>query len=937
MNKKYLLILTIIAFLLFGCEADLNTDTDSSYVTATVTLKITDATELRSILPAETTIEAYKVTLQNNNHSDVSYTSTFTKGSEITFEEVLVGTYLVTVDGYSDESANNKVATGNTELTVKADGANTASVTLDWLSEGTGSFSVTIDWKNLTKEDNILYNAIQKKSLGFLAWDKNNNKAYSNAEIEWAGDNDFENKSFTYSQSDIEKGTTNVSFRIYSKIDGADQVIAETFYTAVTIYANITSYPDGNESFSLDNSNIVYYLKNVTGVKASLNSVDSATKIDISWSYPTLNDGTYLLKSWITNNTTGETVDSRDISYTVTKRKASGDTSLTFEGLDPQYTYSVHFINYTNDENLVYSYSAEIIPLTAIRTKVKVQTIAFEEKFASSYVMGDSVTVGAVITPDDATNKDYTVSASEGVTVSDKTVTFPSSGDYTITLTSEDEDATENRVAVRTVTVKLSTPQNFTLDKTAEGMALSWDRVNGATSYTIEKSYSNTTETLTSETNSYVDSSVKTGVEYTYKVKAVRNDNSKFDSSYSAELTEKITNSFITVTVPENITSESFQPILETAIVGQFVTDLKGITVEIDTSESTLLSSAATFKWLLNGEQIGEENSKSIDIESTNVNISANETTNTLQLIVTKNGTTYSASTSVYYIATDPGELTITTEEDTVRYGEGITLDLKTATENNVDCTIVWSSSNEKVATVNAKGEVTALTDGTAEITATVVATGKSATKTIKTYISVKSIKITNNCDFLLANYKLTDNGKNNYTSTTLGLTFVGENDKEASADAKKKIEWSIEGNCATVNNGTVSSYNYENGGTAKITVTSTENNSVKDSISIPVYRFDIYDETGSNVITDKQYTIKLWQGGKTVYALVSGSANNTDKFYYNWETSKSKGLTLDIDSNKTSYNPKIGDNTDYTHTVSVTISDNNGKSVANLSFTRVS
>ncbi len=909
MNKKYLLIFTIIVFLLFGCEADLNTDTDSSYVTATVTLKITDATELRSILPAETTIEAYKVTLQNNNHSDVNYTSAFTKGSEITFEEVLVGTYLVTVDGYSDEGANNKVATGNTELTVKADGANTASVTLDWLNEGTGSFSVTIDWKNLTKEDNILYNAIQKKSLGFQAWDTTNNKAYSNAEIEWAGDNDFENKSFTYTQSDIEKGTTNVSFRIYSKIDGADQVIAETFYTAVTIYANITSYPDGNESFSLDNSNIVYYLKNVTGVKASLNSEDSATKIDISWSYPTLNDGTYLLKSWITNNTTGETVDSRDISYTVTKRKASGDTSLTFEGLDPQYTYSVHFINYTNDENLVYSYSAEIIPLAAIRTKVKVQTIAFEEKFASSYVMGDSVTVGAVITPDDATNKDYTVSASEGVTVSDKTVTFPSSGDYTITLTSEDEDATEHRAAVRTVTVKLSTPQNFTLAKTAEGMALSWDGVNGATSYTIEKSYSNTTETLTSETNSYVDSSVKTGVEYTYKVKAVR-ENSRFDSAYTEELNQTITNTFITVAVPTNVTKESFQPILETAIAGQFVTDLKGITVEIDTSESTLLSSAATFKWLLNGEQIGEENSKAIDIESTNVNISANETTNTLQLIVTKNGTTYSASASVHYIEVDPGKVSIQVPEGTsyideqVKVVYGTPLSLTAKTENYDNAAIIWTSSDSSIATVDSDGVVTSLLDGSVDITATIIATGVSDTIKVKSYIPVKSVSFDTSKlsrKFILAKFNLSGNGSS-YTSLDLrnAVCYVGENNKEPSAEAKDLI-WSC--TTATISDGVITSSDKGEGGTANITL-KVNNSDAVATLSIPVYRFGIYDEH-YNEKTDSTIEIKYTVGwSKTNLFALSSSKEYINIFTYSWSMDSSVGQQAI--ENSGAYNPTI-------------------------------
>ncbi len=946
MNKRYILIFTIIALLLASCEADLN-NIDSAVKTASVTLKITNNTESRSILPEVTKIASYSVTLQNKASEDVKYTASFKEGDNITIDSVLVGEYTVTVDGCSDIDASIKVATGTTNLTVKTDGDNTASVTLDWLDEGTGSFSVDIDWAGLTKEDNFLYKAIQNKSLGFQAWDTESKKPFNDAEIQWVDDASFTAKTFKYTQTNIptqkDKRSTNISFRIYSEMEGENQVIAETFYTTVTIFANITSYPDGNESFSLKNENIVYYLKNVTNVTSSLNSENSAKKVDISWTYPSLNDGKYLLKVWITNNDTGNIVgEEKNVEYCVLNTVATGATTATFDGVTPDYSYTVHFINYTNDANLVYSYSAETTPLTNIKTKVKVTSISFASGFGASYVMGDSVSVNANIAPGDATITGYTVSAPD-LAVKDKTVTFDKSGDYTITITSDDEDAVQ-KTASTTVTVRLATPQNFTLEKTAEGMALSWSSVDSATSYSIKKTSSDGEETLIPEGTSYTDSSVKTGVEYTYSVKAVRSDDAKFDSDFTEEKKGTIKNTFITVTAPANVTSENFKPILEAALKGQFVTDLKGITVTIDTSSSTLLSSEnTTITWLLSGEKIGTENSRTVDIDRTNVDINAHESSNSLQLVVTKDGITYSAAATVHYIETDPGELTITTEESTVKYKVPLQLEISTA--NNVDCAISWTSSNPEVATVDSDGKVTALIDGETTITATIVATGKRATKTIRTYIPVKSITIENenkSCNFLLANHCLTDYGKNNYTTTTLELTFVGENNKEASAEAKKKVDWSISGGCANLDKSYGKVTSLSNGGIATITVTSTdENSNVSGSISIPVYKFDIYAEIGGAPITGQDYTIEFeffkWTE-KQVFALVCGSTDNTNKFDFSWSKENVTGAQNEIKNGNT-YCPTLRFNSNtYDCEIYVSIKLKNETSpVATMMFNRKS
>ena len=63
--------------------------------------------------------------------------------------------------------------------------------------------------------------------------------------------------------------------------------------------------------------------------------------------------------------------------------------------------------------------------------------------------------------------------------------------------------------------------------------------------------------------------------------------------------------------------------------------------------------------------------------------------------------------------------VTLSATELTLDEGETATLTATVAPEDATDKTVVWTSSNEVVATVNARGEVTALAEGTAVIAAT--------------------------------------------------------------------------------------------------------------------------------------------------------------------------------------------------------------------------
>lgn len=931
--KRNLLIFVISIFLVLALSC--SNDIGSSKNTGTVRLTVNNVAT-RSILPSYPDIKGYKVTLSND---DKNYTGTFSKDDSIIIEEVLIGTYAVTVNAYSDDSYSTEVAMGTTTLTVNASSDSTATVNLDWLSDGNGSFTVVIDWSKLTNENNAIYEAIKIHRLGFVAWDIANNKAFNDADIQWVSD--FSNKSYTYKQENIpttkSSRSTSISFKIYTISNGAAEAIAETFNTAVTILPNINSESDGNDSFEITNNNITSYIKNVSNVKAELNDEDSAKYINISWEYPKLSDGTYVLTAWITNNSDSSIVDKQTFEYAVSQKVATGATSAVFTGLDPAYIYTVHFKNETKD-SAVHSYSAEITPITDIKTKVKVQSISFESSFLTSYIMGNSVTVGAVINPEDATYKGYSVSVTEGAEASDKIITFPVSGDYVITLTSEDEDAV-SKTAEMTVTVKLVKPE-LTAEKTDAGISLSWNSVSSSTGYTILKSFKDKAEEIKVTAASYVDSDVATGIDYTYQVKATRED-SKFDSEYSNEVTANISNSVITVVMPDDVERESFSSVISNALNGQYVTDDSGISLNIDLSGSSLLSSAdSTFSWYLNGVKLGEDNSTALTIDSDTaaLNISSSETSNNLQLQLTKGLYTYSASTTLHYIEVDPGTVTIE-GDDQVTYG--VPSQLKLVANGNP--IVIWSSSDEAIATVDSNGIVTSLEDGEVTIKAEIVATGKTAEKTIKSYIPVKSVSFKE----LPSNFLIIEKSGVSITNTSYKTIDLKNYVEIETANGKKASNttqvWSISNNnnSVTFDNGLIASVNSGNAGapTVKLTV-----DGVEASLTVPVYNFDI--TYNGNAVTGNNQTLKgeaFSKNSYTVYIAVnsealSSSSNSALKGLatYEWDISRTGGtVSGSHEFTPGTYDATLAFGADAASYLVKAIIKVNNSEVANISFTR--
>ena len=181
--------------------------------------------------------------------------------------------------------------------------------------------------------------------------------------------------------------------------------------------------------------------------------------------------------------------------------------------------------------------------------------------------------------------------------------------------------------------------------------------------------------------------------------------------------------------------------------------------------------------------------------------------------VLTYKDTYYSPSYPVTGIKVSPDTLTLTKKDETAQ----LTAEVTPSYADN-KC-VTWQSSDEKVATVDENGKVTAVGNGTATITATSVSGSYTATVSVTVKIPVEIQKLTIEAE----KETLTKIGE----STELKVKIEPEN-----ADLQKLIWKSDNEKVATTDeNGKVTAVG---NGTAEITVT-TEDGKITASIMITV------------------------------------------------------------------------------------------------------
>lgn len=210
-------------------------------------------------------------------------------------------------------------------------------------------------------------------------------------------------------------------------------------------------------------------------------------------------------------------------------------------------------------------------------------------------------------------------------------------------------------------------------------------------------------------------------------------------------------------------------------------------------------------------------NQVTVDILDSVFNSSTNELTFKSDkfsiYVLTYKDTYYSPSYPVTGIKVSPDTLTLTKKDETAQ----LTAEVTPSYADNKRVT--WQSSDEKVATVDENGKVTAVGNGTATITATSVSGSYTATVSVTVKIPVEIQKLTIEAE----KETLTKIGE----STELKVKIEPEN-----ADLQKLIWKSDNEKVATTDeNGKVTAVG---NGTAEITVT-TEDGKITASIMITV------------------------------------------------------------------------------------------------------
>ena len=220
--------------------------------------------------------------------------------------------------------------------------------------------------------------------------------------------------------------------------------------------------------------------------------------------------------------------------------------------------------------------------------------------------------------------------------------------------------------------------------------------------------------------------------------------------------------------------------------------------------------------------------------------------------------------------------------ESTVGIVEGSTYKL-TATvlpENTTDSkNVSWSSNNEAVATVDANGNVTAKSAGTAVITATST-NGKSAGCTVtveKKQIPVTEVRLSESTVGIVegSTYKLTATVLPENTTDSKNVSWGSNNEAVATVDA----------------NGTVTA---KRAGTAVITATSTNGKTAGCTVTVSRKEIPI-----TEISLDKS-SATLTEGETTTLTATVLPENTTDSKSVSWRSSNSEVATVDTNGTVT-------------------------------------
>ena len=488
---------------------------------------------------------------------------------------------------------------------------------------------------------------------------------------------------------------------------------------------------------------------------------------------------------------------------------------------------------------------------------VEVESVSLN-KSEMTLTEGESETLAATITPENAENKSITWSSNnEAVATVDVNgnVTAKSAGTAVITATS-----TNGKSAGCTVTVE------------KKQIPVTEVRLSESTVGIVEGSTYKLTATVLPE-NTTDSKNVSWGSNNEAVATVDANGTVTAKRAGTAVITATSTNgktAGCTVTV-----SKKEIPIIEISLDKSSATLTEG---ETTTLTATVLPENTTYgksvKWSSSNVAVA-----TVDLMG---NVTAKRAGTAIITAISENGKTASCTITVNKKDTNITitEVRLNKSTETLKEGDTTTLTATVLPENTTDSkSVSWRSSNSEVATVDANGTVTAKRAGTAVITATST-NGKSAGCTVT--VSRKEIPITE-ISLDKSSATLTEG-----ETTTLVATVLPENTTDS-----KSVSWrSSNSEVATVDaNGTVTA---KRAGTAVITATSTNGKTAGCTVTVSKKEIPIIE-----ISLDKS-SATLTEGETTTIVATVLPENTTDSKSVSWSSSNSEVATVDANGTVT-------------------------------------
>lgn len=777
------IILVSIFFLLTSCH-----DTSDLTFKAVVRGQLPGGMVSRSVMPQEGyAVPGYYVATLTSKSGSKSYTGTTTDiANGIEFDNIVAGSYTLKVDGYTSESDRTWMMTGSVSADIHYNSAKEFIVPIDVISSGedlTSTVSIEIDWSGTSKRvDTVaLYVSDSPDSSTLDTWTK-----VAEQEIEFIDSNPG-HMSF---RQKVPVGLNKfMKFLFYENGRCIGYSIPESarFYSGQTVTTNdpfAYIYDDSDNPFRLP--------LELSDIELTYGEDD--TSLRLYWVNPHVYDK-IIIQSWMTAK------PDFVMTQTITKNDAAkyidsvtGKMLVTFNNLEKETEYACKmYVQYGTGQE---SEHAE----KTITTATLVKTITLENSLdleaQRHFSPGLSCIVTAKYIPVAATlgngfsweSSDTSIATVEAINKTQAKITAVGSGKVEIACTAPIGTVS----SAETVLVSYAVPTGLTAEPIEKGISLRWQDDNpDITGYRIYRSNSSgdfdLIGTVAAGVKTYSDTSVKTGTSYSYKVSSYGLiDGIECESLSEASAIVAVKNPTISIVLPE-------APSDINAVFSQYSGTTFFSTETLDIELTSPIAHADDYRWYLNGvlQKHGDyESIKSISInkDTNGINLTQIAPMQDLMLVVRIGNLDFSSTLRVYMVdkeqIVDVSEIQLHAPSR-VTYGGPQKITATVSPENATVKNLIWSSSDESLATVAREGTVTVHKAGQVTITATSEVSNVFADAIIECYVPVADVEIlspSRNVMFV--------NGQNGYNQIQLTASVTGIDGLEPS-DAQ--VKWHSE------------------------------------------------------------------------------------------------------------------------------------------------